>query len=395
MFFGVKKNFYEQEFYFAGFSLLKIRNVRNEFVFNILNDMFSISIDKNVQFTLKFLGIVIFVYYKICIDRETVKEVSIFSPKTGSEYVREFIFNKILKETGAKFKNYFFVRSPIGETYILQHFIKSWLNKKQIAPGAFCLAGGYVLSALRNLYNPDLNYKYIRIPVEYIMCAFDDEEYSYKDYTFYIYAAKNFIYDLMERYNNGITEPHFVDAILNYYGCDRNDLTKIQPCFSHNISKSLFDKLKNINLEKFVILMPEANSIYEIPLCVWEEIDFKLKKMGYFTYWNVCKRDGLYQNHKSAVLNFEEMLYFAQRAKGIVALCSGFLEALTRVDSIKCVLYTNMILNNIPCSLIRKSHSKKLMPFVDEKNLYEYDYSDEKKDKIISDIISKFVGGVV
>ncbi len=388
MIFGVKKNSYEQEFYFASFSLLKIRKVRNEFSFNILNGMFSISIDKNVQFTLKFLGIVIFVYYKIRIDNEAVKEVAIFSSKTGKEFVREFIFKKILKETEFLFKNYFFIRSPIGEIYILQHFIQSWLNKNHIEKNDFCLVGGYILSALRNLYNPDLECKYIRIPVEYIMCAFDDEKYQYKNYSFYIYSAKNFIYELLERYNNGITEPHFVDAVLNYYNCNRKDLTEIQPRFNENIEKRVFDKLKTLDFENYVILMPEANSLFEIPLSVWEDIDRRLKNLGYSTYWNVCKNNSLYINHKSVVLSVDEMLYFAQRAKGIVALCSGFFESLTRVKAIKCVLYTNMILNNIPCDIIRAAYCKKLFPFADN-NLYEYDYSEENKEKIISDIISK------
>lgn len=386
MIFGVKKNSYEQEFYFAGFSLLKIRKVRNEFAFNILNDMFSICIDKNIQFTLKFLGIVIFVYYKICIDNETVKEVSFFSLKTGREFVREFIFNKFLKETGSKFKNYFFVRSPIGETYILQHFIQSWLNKNHIEKNDFCLVGGYHLSALRNLYNPDLEYKYIRIPVEYIICAFDDEKYQYKNCSFYIYAAKNFIYELMERYNNGITEPHFVDAVLNYYGCDRNDLTEVQPHFNENIEKSVFDKLKTLDLENFVILMPEANSIYELPVSVWEKIDLRLKNLGYATYWNVCKRDSIYKNHKSAVLNFEEMLYFAQRAKGIVGMSSGFIETLSRCPGKICVLYTPLKLNNISSAQMLISYSKKLFPFTNPENIYEFESDFDNECELLENI---------
>ena len=391
MFLDFYKDNTEKKLKLFGIPIFNQCKIRREKSLNILNGLYKYFRYKKIEKYLDILGIRFFHKVSWQEGNQNISKIYILQKFDIKKKIREQVFDDIILNLNKDYKNIVLIRSGIGETYILQYFLNEYMRNKGLNCDDTCfILRRESFEDLFNMYNPEV--KYFKMPVDDIKCFYsiEDDFYQYRNINFHIFVDKKFIYRLMDSYKSG-SGKHYYQELLEHFGVDENKITQKIPVFSKNCIKSFEQKIKYLNLktDKFIFFSPEALSIELIAPKFWNELEYKLRLKGYGVYWNI-KNEDIFKGKKYTNLDLAESKILADKAMGIIGLCSGFIETLSTCSCKQCILYTPLKLNNVSAENLLVTHSDKLFPFANKEKIYEYTYKKDNEENLIKSILDVF-----
>ncbi|MBR4592426.1 MAG: hypothetical protein IKO35_04375 [Elusimicrobiaceae bacterium] len=293
--------------------------------------------------------------------------------------------DSVLKTAGEGYDYYFLVRTAgIGEAYLLNFMYKRLQEKlgfknacivthrrayqdmyRQFLPQVPC----YVTEGGIRPYNDYLNARFLQYKhkvFQVIHCTLPESDRLFKNYV------------------KGYDVP-YPEVIKKWAGVDR--FIENRPQFSAE-DKAVVEKVAGLNLDKFILLIPEANNVKPRSNKFWPSLAAKLKEKGYDIYVNT--KDGICSYGMSADIPISQVAYLASLAKGIVSIRAGLLEYVSTFDNPKHVIYGEHVWHPLKAGELMKTSSLCYYPMVDKKLVFEYNPDEMSEEKIIEQIAERF-----
>ncbi len=359
-------------------NIVKFENLRQESKITFLNGLLSLYKFKSILWELKFLKLPILAFYKYHYSNKKYKSILLFSkPKIKKRIEDECLFH-IVNQSPQEYDNIVFIRSGLGETYLLNIYLKQILESLNIELENTCFIGlRDTFKEIFHQYNPNVIYKKIDLNWDYLCLSCDKQKYQYNGKNIYFYIEKNYIYNLMNNYKNSTNNTHFVSNICNFFNINKNSaqIAKYVPSISERDKAITYLYKNNININNFIFISKNAISIENFSDAFWNDLEHYLKLKGYDIVYN--------QNEFSIT----EAKVIASYSKAIIALRSGFLETLSELDKKFYILNTALTMNNINAERIKKLYSLKFYPNVKQENIFEYDNETMDENEILLDIL--------
>lgn len=298
------------------------------------------------------------------------------------------VLDKIIQVTGTRYDNIFILRTATGETTLLAYLLPNLIKKYNIKKFCFVTPVGKestTFGVIQAFY-PEVECYSINITQRDLNLYFKENLISYKNINFHIclFPVNVIQEQTIAVKNNSANYMHHCSFILN--NLNQKEFI-FRPFLLSNIATSVFDKIKNLNFDKFIFLSPEASSVLPYSDFFWVKLSEKLKSMGYDIFVNSRKK--FYGNMIFDNISICEAIVVAQHAKAIIGLRSGFMETLSPIDIPKFILYTKFKWHNYTSDETLNYFTLHKYPFVAKKNLYEYSCDNYLVEELIEDICKK------
>lgn len=361
--------------------ILKIRKKRQEKEITFLFGLFSFYQFKPIFWQVKISSIPLLTYYKYNHINKLYKGIALFSPPPIKKDIEEDCLFHISKQVPQEYENIVYIRSGLGETFLLNLYIDHILTDIGFDIKKTCFVGSRdTFGDIFKQYNPDILYKKININWDYLCLGIEDILYKYKNKKIYFYLNKNFIYNLMDSYKDGIEKINFSKKIVELFSIKPEGVTlkKYSPTPILK-SKTLDYLLKNkINVDNFIFISKDAVSIEKMSDIFWRKLEKALKDKGFDIFYN------------SEDISITQAKIIASLSKAIIALRSGFSETLLELEIPTYILYTTMKLNGISAKNMLDAYSLKEYPNANINLIYEYNNETMTEDKIFKEIMKGF-----
>ena len=303
---------------------------------------------------IKFFGIPIFKskrtkYY----DKKYILGIRVWKSEKEKHWYDDFVKDNL------KFKNQYmyFCGTPLGEASIFARTLPFWYEK---GVPIVCARKQHI--NVFRLFAPD-------VPI--------------------IYKGKGGLADpirLNDNYFNPILgafslfainhqKKHFFKQWEKYLNADFSEATFPKAIISEEDRKSALKKLrqKRINLDKYIFVMKDANSIRKLNPFFWLKLSLKLKRLGFDV---VCN---------SEKFSMAEAYAITEKAKALISLRSGFNDILSEIEVPQFLIYSKSRCHDD----LQPMYTMKGFPWAANSYITEYNTTNQKAKDIISDILEK------
>lgn len=308
----------------------------------------------------------------INIIRMSVKYIKSFLPHGNNIKNKSYnkFFDKIIKYLPHNAKVIDIANSATGEAMQLAAMYDKYKNK-----GDFLITFRPKTIEIFKLFS-----KTTPIFIKNNALYFKDSIYFYKGKIFRIFFSDEFWMTFWAQ------KIHFIDAALQELNLSRKQIEPLHANYSKNDEENLNEKIKQIslNMDKFIFISPEANSVKPLSDDFWNKITTYLHQQGYDIFCNAIHKCRI-KYVKSVPLSFAESYLLAKKSKAIIALRSGFIEMFLQFDIQQHIIYTQTI---SVLESVLESYTLKKYPGASKK-IYEYLYPEKSEDDIFNYICKK------
>jgi hypothetical protein len=113
------------------------------------------------------------------------------------------------------------------------------------------------------------------------------------------------------------------------------------------ITQATHERIQNIDLQKLIIIAPEARSDEMFDKAIWEKITSNLIKMGYTVIENIQNNENHILGTLNYNLNLEELLQIAMACRAVFSIRSGLCDILAGKGKDLHILYTKERYNDL------------------------------------------------
>jgi hypothetical protein len=286
---------------------------------------------------------------------------------------------------------FYIVKQALGESYLLTSFIHALSKKHNVKNPVIIGERKYHLNLFK-IFLPDIKCSYNQGLSDNLRLVSSKIVHKYKNVLFFIYITKGF-FDIFYKIGDNKKDAHYFNEVIEHYSLQMTDAVRPKPAISKQKIESCMSKVKEINLnkDKFVFFMPEANTCSEWSLICWEKLASGFIERGYDIFVNTLNGRNPMTYGKSCYLDLEEAYALASISKGVIGLRSGFLETLSSLkDLLLHIIYTRFAARRVPLDKVLSMNSVKTFPWADVSNIYEYDSEKIPEETIIKQILSMF-----
>lgn len=261
----------------------------------------------------------------------------------------------------------------LGEAHLL-NFMMDELKKKYKAKNPCFISHRAIYKEMFGMYS-DIPFYFMNIPHNSYAPYLKKRDIKYKGKTFHIHhctieESLQWLKDHQDGDNSHAMELY--KKCSHVSELSDNDITK--PVFTDEIKKSVIEKVGDLNIDKFVFLIPEANGTDSLPEEFWIELTEKLEEKGYDIFVN--KVNGKTSYGKSTKLNVAEASYLSSLAQSIVALRCGFTEVIGGVNPRKTMHVLYPTFRSFTAEQFYNVYSLKQYPFKSPISEYIIDNSE-------------------
>lgn len=289
--------------------------------------------------------------------------------------LKKIMLEGIISIVGNKFDDVIFIRSGLGELYLINFFIDDLIKKYNLKN--VCYANFRNINCNWKCYN---KLPFVMLPEEFYIARdiLQKNIYTINGKKVLVHFPRLEMDKIVKKHC--ISTEHHFDSVLKFYGLSRKNINKI----SNNITKDeqqkslAFLKNKNINIDNFIFISKYANSTEAISENFWNDLKREIEKQNYDVVFNTKE------------ISISQATYIASLSKGIIGVRSGFMEGLSIINDKKIfVLYKDLKSVKLVADKFIDTYSLKLYPFVQEENIFEYNANKNTNNQIIVDIITK------
>lgn len=360
--------------------MFKIYRKRQELKINLLWGGIILYVFKPLVWQLNLFSLPIVSYYNYISLGKRYKGLVLFSSPKIKDYVRQDCLFHITRQALPGFRNIVYIRSGLGETYLLNLYMKQILNRLNLSDKDTCFVGTRDnFNELFRQYHPDLTYKKIMVNFDYLSYAINAQSYQFNGKNIYFYIEKNFIYQLMDQYKEQSTTEHYVSCICNFFMIPEKEHYEqtYQPTLSDGEQAIRYLRENNVDINNFVFISKDAISVEPFSVAFWNDLEHGVEMKGY---------DIVYNSSRISISMAKAIAYYS---KVIIALRSGFLETISDLNKNYHVLYSKFRLNGMKADIVRKTHSLKYYPNVNPNNIFEYDLEYKNEAEILTEILER------
>jgi hypothetical protein len=307
-----------------------------------------------------------------------------YGTKEEPEYTQKYLkvfpksfekqtFSRILKMIAKEHDLIILLRAEMGEAYLL-NFMLDEIVKKTHAKHPCIVSPRKEYRSVLGLYWPDIPFYVLNFDIKKYYSILTHRTIQYKQRMFNINPSTLAeLRTLLQDYEDQKTHIHYTEAIKRFNGV--KDFTPKVAQVSKSIEDLVAVKTKNINKDKFIYIINDANFVEKLPPEFWSDFIEKLKQKGY----------DIFVNDKS--LSVAESYCLANQAKAVISLRCGFLEVLSTVKPHKYVIYTPCRWHKI--DNMQEIFTLKKYPQVNKKTITEYDSLKISADAIKAKILGE------
>lgn len=224
------------------------------------------------------------------------------------------------------------------------------------------------------MFAPDIPFYHIDIPQNQLYETFKTRNIKYRGITFNVNPSTlGEILEAWEKYRAKTETRHYVDVLKELNSIEK--LTPSLPIIDDDVKQSALNKIKDLNKENFLFLIPDANFFHLLNSSVWDKIQEGLKEKGYDLFIN------------SPDFSIREAYYIATLSKGIIGIRGGFSEVLSTINVPKHIIYTRnkaRVWNSVDIFTLKK------YPLVNQDSIFEYECFEDDQTPIIEKILNNF-----
>lgn len=304
----------------------------------------------------------------------------------GKEYRKVSILDEFKKKYFRYFNkdhdDIYILNSNSGEAYLTLAYIIDSLIKKNGSRNPLLVATQKYHMDLIEMICPDIPHVYIKkIRLNLMGSHFEIDNHR----CFMLYDGPHFIQVEADIRTSELGKAHYFQAILSKLQIDRTELRTRKLQVLPEAERTMLGKIRKtgLNLEKFVLIAPEAKSCKLYDAAFWCEMIDKFQAKGYDVFANIVDNEielASTKQYKSTFLSYSELYALARYAKKIVSLRSGLTEILVQAGKPTDVLYTKFrerhIFNEMDTAHVLSGFSLMPLPHVNENTVREFNMAE-------------------
>ena len=266
------------------------------------------------------------------------------------------------------FDDIYILHSNSGEAYCFLAYLAKAVIKKNNAQNPLFVATKPYHEDLISMFFPKARSIYFDMYLKERRLDILGDSWEYEGHKFLnIFTSRHF-----NTVNLNLGSIHYFDAMLNTLNLTPTDVVKNLPKANAKSKKEVLKIAEKIglNLDKFVIIAPEALTTNPMSPLFWESLRRELQKLGYDVFLNATKPTTI--NCKTSNLSFSELFALATMAKACVSLRSGVSEFLIPTKTKNLVLCPRFHWSpSLTAEQCINAYTIMKLPFVDKKLNFE------------------------
>lgn len=364
----------------------------SETKYSLLGGILTLRKDSQGAQRLRFCGITF--YSKR--NKNGVRTTRLFWVPIHKKDLKKELLEKILQNIDDKYDDIYISRHNIGETYVYLTHLQNWIKKNGSKKPLLLVWQKKDIPLYQMFVNKNIALKYIDISQQDLHSRFTEERIEYKGKRIFC-PTPDILANILEK-RKEIPTWTFYTHICKDFAMDTKDkLTK--PVVSEKVKNMVKLKIKEYFKRPFVIIIPNANSLRQMPTDFWNKIIHQLHAFGYDIFVNAHRtrndnRTGL-DLAETVTFNCDlaEMYELSRQSAGVITLASGLAVFLTANGGRMDLIYTttNPINQNIVSGkMMQDTYSVYNLPGVDDKKIKEYDAELYSPDELAETILSRY-----
>ena len=292
----------------------------------------------------------------------------------GITIKRDNLYNKFkrkyLKYFDKKYDDIYLLNANSGEAYLFLTYCLDACIKKYGSKMPLLVATKPYHTELIKMICPDIDYVYIK-PFSMFVKS-DTVYFKIDNFRFFqAFSNKHFLQVEIDIKND--ENAHYFKSILNEFDLTQHDIQMRKTLEIMSSVNSMLEKVKNINLnlDKFVLVAPEANSCELLDNKYWIDLINQYSNDGYDVFVNFAGEevDLTGATFKTCFLTYSEIFSLAKKAKKIIMLRSGLSELLTQTGVPMEVLYTKfgnrILFNSMEIEQVKRGFELTKLPYLE------------------------------
>ncbi len=333
----------------------------------------------------------------------------IFFSNLKFKYKRNIpVLNKILKKLPSGIDDVYICKHHIGEIYIFCQLLEEYIKvNKSKNPLLIIPEKRYI--SLYNMFCPNINKLFVNVNSMKLDRQICNDVTYYKGHRFFIPIPDRFTHLRSLIFEND-SRIHFYDYIKNKLNI-KSDIDSFRPAFISDKTKEKVHRHAEeigLNLDKFVIFIPEAVTATELSETFWIKLGNYFASQGYQIYVNTSAKKSAspkenlseYSNWEEKIPNaildftsFDEIYYLAELSKCVIALVNGLVVNFAQINVPRYFIYSNQtktIGDRMDADLMLNAYRLDYLPGCNKNNLYEINLNEKCEKDIIQYIESTF-----
>ncbi|MBO5738780.1 hypothetical protein J6R97_05520 [bacterium] len=293
--------------------------------------------------------------------------------KLFPEDEEKILLDEIFRIIGKRHDSVIYLRAGLGEAYIFYFMLQDYIKKNKFKnPCIICHRKFY--NELSQMFASDIPFYHVDIPQNKLNQTLRKRNIKYRGIAFNVNPSTlPEILVVWENYRAKTENRHYIDVLKELNSIPT--LTPKLPIISEETKQTALNKVKDLNINNFVFLIPEANFFHLLNDAIWKNIKNNLKQKGYDVLVNTPE------------LTLSEAYYLATLSKSIIGIRGGLSEVLSTVNVSKHIIYTRnkaRVLNSLQIFTLKE------YPLVNKETVFEYECFNEDPTEVINNILSNF-----
>lgn len=308
--------------------------------------------------------------------------------------LKKELLDRILQNIDDKYDDVYIIRHNIGETYVYLTHLQNWIKKNGSKKPLLLVWQKKDIPLYKMFVNKNITLQYLDISQHDLHSRFTEEFLEYKGKR--IFCPTPDIFENILEKRKDVPSWTFYTHICKDFAMDAPDKL-VKPVVPQDVRHSVELKIKEYFKRSFVIIIPNANSLRQMPVEFWNIIIQKLRTMGYDVFVNNhhTRNDNRTGLNLSETVSFDcdlaEMYELCRHSAGVITLASGLAVFLTAAGNKMDLIYTrtNSVSKNAGKSM-QDTYSVYNLPGIDDKKIKEYNAEVYSLHELADMILSRY-----
>lgn len=308
--------------------------------------------------------------------------------------LKKELLDRILQNIDDKYDDVYIIRHNIGETYVYLTHLQNWIKKNGSKKPLLLVWQKKDIPLYKMFVNKNITLQYLDISQHDLHSRFTEEFLEYKGKR--IFCPTPDIFENILEKRKDVPSWTFYTHICKDFAMDAPDKL-VKPVVPQDVRHSVELKIKEYFKRSFVIIIPNANSLRQMPVEFWNIIIQKLRTMGYDVFVNNhhTRNDNRTGLNLSETVSFDcdlaEMYELCRHSAGVITLASGLAVFLTAAGNKMDLIYTrtNSVGKNAGKSM-QDTYSVYNLPGIDDKKIKEYNAEEYSLHELADMILSRY-----